>query len=330
MTITDHRNLAGDLYATNDLSSQPFSASLGSISTVAGNFLASQLLGQLQAAVSEKAEYYKLNLLFGDFQPLTSFFTLTSLPLFDTDFYGMPDFGSVMVFELFSYTDGSGDAPFPAEEDLFVKMYFRNGTDGEYTSYGLFGLGPDMDSLTWSDFNNWMYTLVPGSDGDWCSECASDRIFCAYYNASQSSTAEQLTSRHGQVGPVIAGVIGALVTLAVAALIFLAVMLFAGLRFHRVYRQKTDVGGYKGSQKLASDKDLVLPKDGAVVHTEETPGSPMQAGHERVGSWELKQNEANVPNVAAPGFAGLRRPSHEEDDLGAAPWQKPVQPDERV
>ena len=71
---------------------------------------------------------------------------------------------------------------------------------------------------------------------------------------------------------------------------------------------------------------------GAVVGaTVETPDSPVAGGHERVGSWELKQNEAGMHNIAAPQPA--RRPSFEDDDIGdigAAPWQKPVKPDERV
>jgi hypothetical protein len=108
-------------------------------------------------------------------------------------------------------------------------------------------------------------------------------------------------------------------------------MLFAGIRLQRVKSHKSELGGFKGSQKLASDKDLTLPKGGAVVGaTVETPGSPVTGGHERVGSWELKQPD--LPNIAAPHPAA-RRPSFEEDDvgdIGASPFRAPVKPDERV
>ena len=136
------------------------------------------------------------------------------------------------------------------------------------------------------------------------------------------------SQRHNKVSPVVAGVIGAIVTLAVAGIIFGLVMFFAGVRFHR---RKSELRNYKGNQKLASDTDLVIPKGGAVVGAAvETPGSP-RGGHERVGSWELKHKE-DYPNIAAP-TAAARRPSFEDDhidDIGAPPYRRPTEPSERV
>jgi len=326
--ITNNWFCVGNLDAVNNLTSAPYTASSGSISTVAGNFLSSQLLGQLQQAINYKSQYYKLNLLFGDFQPLMSLFALLYLPPWNEGFYGIVDFASVAAFELFSYTDGSGDAAFPESEDLMVRFLFQNGTDGDLQSYPLFGNGPDGIDMTWLGFQAAMYNLVPGSNGDWCTVCQATSLFCSYYNASLSETASLLET-HPPVTPVIAGVIGALVSLMVAGLIFGAVMLFGRFRFHRSYSTKHDLGGYKGSQKLASDKDLVLPKGAAAVTTEEVPGSPVRGGHERVGSWELKNNEAGLPNL---GVVTERRPSYEDDEgeIGEAPWVKPTEPDERV
>lgn len=323
--------LLGNLYAINNLTDEVFNAPTGSISTIAGNFLASQLLGQLQQAIKYKAQYYKLNLLFGDFQPLMSLFALAGMRDVNSKFIGMPHFASMAAFELYSWSDGSGNAPFPSEDDLWVRFYWQNGTGDDYIAYPMFGNSNDAFEMTWSAFQNYMYGLVPAKgDGDWCAQCKPPSMFCAYWDASYSLTASELTAR-GPVTPVIAGVIGALVALVVAGLVFAAVMLIGRFRFHRIYSQKNEMGGYKGSQKLASDKDLVLPKGGVAVGEQEVPGSPVRGGHERVGSWELKQNEAGLPNIAAQTHE--RRPSFENDDvpdIGAAPWQKPVQPDERV
>ena len=129
--------------------------------------------------------------------------------------------------------------------------------------------------------------------------------------------------------PAIAGVIGAVVTLAVAGLLFAALMLIGGVRFHRVEKHKSDLGGFKGSQKLASDRDLTIPKGGAVVGAsiERSPDSPISpVGHERVGSWELKGEPQYLerPNIAQ----STRDPSFDHERVD--PFRDPVRADERV
>lgn len=117
------------------------------------------------------------------------------------------------------------------------------------------------------------------------------------------------------MSPVVAGVIGAFVTLAIAALVFGAVMLLCGVRLHRngSSRRKSDLGGFKGGQKMASDQDLTIPKGGAVV------GAAIERhGHERTGSWELKQTEAGQGD----GEWRSARPSMEQI--------RAVEPHERV
>jgi hypothetical protein len=326
----------GNQHATNDITSIPFEGGVeGSISTIAGNTVAAKVLGQLQTAIHYTGEYYQLSLLFSDYEPLMSFFSLAGLPDLDPSFYGIPNFGSVAAFELFSYANPA-DVIFPDENDLWVRFYFRNGTDdtAPYQAYPLFGNGPDATDVTWATFQSEMLNIAIGDIGQWCTQCGasyieSNRIFCAFWNASDSITAYQLEdSGHHGLSPAVSGVIGAIVALVVAGLLFGLLMLLAGIRLHRVKSRKSELGGFKGSQKLASDKDLTLPKGGAVVGaTVETPGSPVPGGHERVGSWELKQND--LPNIAAPHPA-VRRPSFEEDDIGASPFRDPVKPDERV
>ncbi|KAK1069133.1 hypothetical protein LTR74_005175 [Friedmanniomyces endolithicus] len=336
----------GNLTAQNNYtgSSQPLPDGLtGSISTIAGNLLAAKMMAQLQVAVETGGAYYKLSLLFGDFEPLMSLFALTGLPAVNPNFYGLPDFGSTAVFEVFSYTNDSMNMGFPSSDQLYVRFYFRNGTgigndaSGNFQSYSLFWRGPSQVDMSWNDFQTAMYGIMLGDIGTWCTQCGAGNIFCAAWNSSDTATGTPSGStlsttrkhKHG-LNPAAAGAIGAVVTLAVAGLLFAALMLLGGLRFHRVEKHKKhDMGGFKGSQKLASDRDLTIPKGGAVVgaSVERGPESPVSAiGHERVGSWELKQEHLERPNIAEAEHA--RHPSFEED--GADPFQDPVRADERV
>ena len=325
----------GDLYAKNNLTSEPFPVD-GSISTISGNMLAAQVVYLLVENINWSGEFYKFNLLVGDYQPLVSFFALMGLPALNSNFYGLPDFGSVAVFEMFSKTTASDGLTYPSEDDLWIRFYFKNGTDPNetYQAYPLFGLGPDQFELPFSVFLASMESVMIGDVGFWCDQCQpyaneSTRVFCSFWNTTNSltGTITEPSSSHNKLSPAVSGVIGAVVALVVAGIIFGAFMLVGGVRFHRVHSRKSELGGFKGSQKLASDKDLTLPKGSAVVGaTVETPGSPVAGGHERVGSWELKQHD--IPNIAATHPA--RRPSFEEDDDVDIANRKPVKPDERV
>lgn len=330
----------GNVYADNELTGKGFEGGVkGSVSTIAGNMLAAKMIAQLQTAIRYKGAYYQLSLLFGDYEPLLSLFALADLPPLDSAFYGMPNFGSVGVFELYAMSNPAS-VEFPSEEDLWVRFYFRNGTDVDepYQAYSMFNYGPDNFEMRWVDFQTNILEIAVGDLGQWCQQCGasysgSDRIFCSYWNASDSIEGAAVLSSpsgHGGVSPAIGGVIGAIVALVIAGLIFGLLMLVGGMRFHRVQSHKSELGGFKGGQKMASDRDLTLPKGGAIVGAtiETTPGSPIAGGHERVGSWELKQND--MPNIAAPHPAMVRRPSWEDDDIGASPFRDPVKPDERV
>ncbi|KAK3670192.1 hypothetical protein LTR78_009948 [Recurvomyces mirabilis] len=335
----------GNLTATNNYSgtSQPFAAmTTGSISTIAGNMLAAKLLSQLQIAIATAGDFYKLSVLFGDFEPLLSFFALARLPELNSNFYGIPDFGSVIVFELFSYTNSSMAAPvFPGTEDLWVRFWFRNGTGGNgdvggnFQSYPIFGRGPSETDMTWKEFEEGISEIAEGDIGTWCTQCGAQNLFCAAWNSSDALTSDPASSssssyhhhyRHG-MKPAVAGVVGAIITLAFAALIFAAAMLIGGLRFHRVEnRRKNEMGGFKGGHKMASDKDLTITKGGATVvgASIDRSGSPVSAmGNERVGSWELKQKQSSGH------MEGDRKPSF-ESEMRIDPFRDPVKADERV
>ncbi|KAK5121729.1 hypothetical protein LTR85_004604 [Meristemomyces frigidus] len=313
----------------------------GSISTIAGNLLAAKMLAQLQVAIETGGEYYKLSVLFGDFEPFLSFFALTGLPDIDSNFYGLPDFGSVAVFELFSDTSTSTDASFPDTDDLWVRFYFRNGTDGsdasgDFQAYPLFYRGPSQTDMTWNDFQTAMYGILLGDVGNWCTQCGATNLFCAAWNSSDTADgtcSATTSSKSGGMSPAVAGVIGAIVSLAIAALLFAGAMVIGGLRFYRAERsRKSEMGGFKGGQKMASDKDLTsVLKGGTVVgaSVERSPDSPISPiGHERVGSWELKEAEAGRhANIA--DAQSIRRLSFESEEH-VDPFRDPMKADERV
>lgn len=225
----------------------------------------------------------------------------------------MPNFGASAVFELFSLSNSSVGT-IPDQKDLFVRFLFRNGTEADETlqAYSLFNRPKEQFDMPWSDFVQLMNGIQIQGTNNWCNICnAVDSAipFCAASSKFGDS------GKHSGLSPVVAGVIGAVVTLAVAALLFGAVMLLAGVRLHRNggSRRSSDLGGFKGGQKMASDQDLSIPKGGAVV------GATVERhGHERHGSWELKQSEPTQND----GDWRSARPSMEQI--------RAVQPHERV
>ena len=123
-----------------------------------------------------------------------------------------------------------------------------------------------------------------------------------------------------------AGVIGAIVALVVFGLILVAIMLVGGCRIHRVNKKRrSDLGGFKGAEKLASDQDLTIPKARAGASITE-PAPTVLRGHERVGSWELRDQAKaeEAQRAAMAGRLNVRRPSFEDDDLNVTAYDRPV------
>ena len=347
--------LLGNMTARNNLTTPstglPGHAE-GSISTIAGNMLLYKVLTQLQNAIKTRGEYFKFSLLVADFEPLISFFALAGLSdrHSNNKFRTIPDFASTAVFELFTYTSIS---EFPAStDDLWVRFYFRNGTEQRedeilYQSYPLFSHGPSETDLRWRDFQSEAAALAMSNVGDWCEACAATTVFCPAFNASlfaaaassadgkSSSTAHALT-------PSISGVLGAVLALIVTGLIFGLAMLLGGVRLHR--KKTLQAGGFRGTAKMTPDRDVEvsvggggpgLSKTGAVVAGQEAPvedrvGGSVVGGHERVGSWEMKE-----PGGLPVGNNNRSRASFEDDgddDYRRAvdPFADPVKPHERV
>jgi hypothetical protein len=304
----------------------------GSISTVAGNFLAYRIVGLLSDAIQTGGSVNKLNLLFSEFQPFMSFFALAGLPDQSSNFRGIPNFGASMVFEVFSFPNTT-NSTLPNYDDLRVRFLFRNGTDENerFLSYPLFNRPKEQTDMYWSDFALEMDQIAINSLPDWCTVCGADfdnSFICAaidsHYDDDDGNRRYGGRRQRSGTSPVVSGIIGAIVALAIAGVIFGAAMLLCGVRFHRNRksgsRKGSDLGGFKGGQKMASDQDLTIPKGGAIVGAS-VVASP---GHERVGSWELKQ-----PGLG-PRFDESVRPSMEERRDPFADSMRPVVPHERV
>ena len=317
-----------------------------SINTIAGQTFAYALMDRLTHNVQTVGQQAKLSLLFGEFPAFLSFASLADLPATNGDFLGMPEFGSSMVFELFTNspapsTTANTSLQYPSESDLKIRFLFRNGSDADFTAYPLFGTG-DV-SLSWSRFQNHLNNFALGSLGDWCDRCDAwiQTAFCLTFNSTAWSAALDAKNSsgsggnfQGQMSPTLAGVIGVVCTLAVLALILVVGVGLFGLRFRRTVPRrnvKQGLGGFKGGQKLASDPDVNIIKDksGAGITAEKRgESSASGGGHERVGSWELK--DANVTRPKS-----LTRQSEEgggegADRFGFAALGKEVKPDERV
>lgn len=310
---------------------------------MAGKTLAARILGQFQRIVDNRGNATNgysqpLSLLFGDHQPMISLFALTMLDQREKNFRSLPGFASAMVFELYSSAEESS---FPTKkEDLRVRFRFQNSTDfsKNMSSFALFNNPRSQADMTWPTFENMFSRIMVNALADWCGECASGSLFCWGVDNSTIVLQGPQASKP-KLSPTVAGVIGAIVTLGVAGIIFALAMFLGGIRFHRVQRgNNSPLGGFKGSSKLASDQDLALPKSAAIpagagvvtfgstpaTAAAVSPGPGRKTPHERVGSWELRQKEFGGHDAGEDGS-----PRQSFDAIEAA-MQKPVQPHERV
>ncbi|MCJ1336507.1 hypothetical protein MMC09_001783 [Bachmanniomyces sp. S44760] len=222
------------------------------IRAITGSTLAAQILQALNTTISGKGGS-KLNVQFGAYAGFQSFFGLAGLNNVDPAFYGVPDYASTMTFELFTNSTAPvNSSSFPPSTDLNVRFLWHNGTTSnisEPVPYPLFGLG--AESLPWSTFATEMGKFAVGSQADWCSACGNSTGSCAISTGSNNSSSSSGNTSSssgggggggggGGVSRPVAGVIGAMVTLAVILGIEGLVLLVGGMR---VVSQKRLGGG---------------------------------------------------------------------------------------
>lgn len=116
-------------------------------------------------------------------------------------------------------------------EDPLIRFRFKNGTDDNFTTYNLLGQSGDV-SLSF--FKSQLQGATINSTSEWCQICSNteDRG-CA---ALATAASDALASRHQDLSPAAAGVVGAAVT-AVVLLATLGALAFCGfLSFGRRQR----------------------------------------------------------------------------------------------
>ena len=202
------------------------------VRAIAGATLASQVVQAFNQTITTAGKQAKLSVQFGAYASFFSFFGLASLlDLNDGDFKGVPDYSSTLSFELFS-NDSVDVTSFPNTQDLNVRFLFHNGTTSnisEPAAYPLFG--QQSLSLPWNDFLAGMNRFAIGDQADWCHACGNKTGVCAPFTTDSSPSSQQKSSSGGGgVSKVEAGVIGAMVTLAVMLLAAVALLLSGMLK----------------------------------------------------------------------------------------------------
>ena len=250
----------------------------GGLRPLAGRTLLGQVIEALWLNAQTDGSAAKLTAYVTDVQPMLGLFSVLGLPDHDSNFTRLPDPASSLVFELFATGPAGGNATqYPDTSDLRVRVLFRNGTGDDdsaayttagaaYTQLPVLGRGDEPSILSLLDFTSAASQVAVPDPSDWCFACDGSAIYCAYLTngtvglppGASSLASSSGSSGSGQgsgqaVSPPVAGVIGAVVTLAVLGLLG-AALLLGGFRLRKEQRGKrrsSQLGGFKGAEKLA-------------------------------------------------------------------------------
>lgn len=203
----------------------------GNARAMPGMQLAGEILQFLNNTINTNGTS-KMGIQFGAYASFLSYFGLANLTLANEEFYGIPDYASSMVFELFANETQSG---FPDASDLQIRFLFHNGTSSnssEPVVYPLFG-GSET-SIPWTTFASKMSSFAVSTTEEWCTKCGNTTGSCAAYASSSASNSSagsaSKSSRNSGISKAVAGVIGAVVTLAVIFGLEALIMLVGGYK----------------------------------------------------------------------------------------------------
>ncbi|TFA98741.1 hypothetical protein CCMA1212_009538 [Trichoderma ghanense] len=280
------------------------------ITTVAGQTLGMQIASSLSGATIG-SDGSKLTLMFGSFEPMMAFFSLMGLysgsNLLSGPFSTLPEPGSAMIIELLGHHSGDPSA-LPAPQEFMVRFAYRANADvGEpFSVYPLSSNGSDSRVMPFTTFLGQLQRFSQDSS-QWCSSCRA--IFASWCDARSTSSVSgsdpSYPSKKSSLSAPVAGVIGAMVTLAVTGLLALALYLFGVCTFRRRTPKPSvrsaSPGGFKGSGKMASDADIAVTKRGKE--------------HERTGSWELKDGPPTASGAVVTGGEPYLRRSEDDDEI---------------
>jgi hypothetical protein len=306
-----------------------------------GKTLAAKVLALLSDNVNSEGILQKFSLLVGEYQSMISLLSLLGLGDYNSgQFHILPPYGSALVFEVFSYDDPANASIIPDPNSLWVRFLFRNASDPSAEdpnsvmppiyAYPIFNRGPSGTDMPWLDFVNAMTTISIDNVLDYCTLCQAPTLYCQAFLDDNSSS----NGHKRGVSPAVGGVIGAIVTLVVLGIALAAAAFFLGCRLHRRPRERHNLGGFKGSAKLASDADLNIVKNAAPLGIA-TVDTEAKKGHERVGSWELKGTKGVEAGLGHQRFASLGstvvgRPSFEADNDLEEIHSTPTTPRENI
>lgn len=185
---------------------------------------------QLNTTITGKSAS-QVGIQFGAYAAFLSFFGLAQLPAVSVNFTGIVDYASSMTFELVTNATVSNTS-YPSSSDISVRFLFSNGTASQnpLTAYPLFGQQDTV--IPWNTFVTEMNKFAIGDQTSWCNACGNSTGVCAATATSTGSPSAQSTvgSSSGGVSKAVAGVIGAMVTLAVILGVEGLVLLATGLR----------------------------------------------------------------------------------------------------
>ncbi|KAI1059312.1 hypothetical protein LB507_003626 [Fusarium sp. FIESC RH6] len=297
---------------------------LGVLYSIAGRTLAYKVMSQFRSNIRWGNDYNKLTFMFGSVEPIVSFISLSGLLTEENvdqePWSSLPKPGAALVFELFGEDPDAPDR-MPSINSLRVRMSYRASADPDeaFRNQPLFKSGPD--GIAYSNFVSRM-NMLGRSSNTWCDICGPPVAPWCVMTDSDTDTWDDDAS---DLGPVIAGIIGAVIAVAAIAVLLACLFACGGFRIRRKGPPEGPIstasasavgatGGFKGPEKKDGDADVVVTKQG--VH------------HERVGSWELRSpNELPTPQTSGIVTKDFDAPRHRtmddsDDDIsvvGAAP-----------
>ncbi|KAJ5587287.1 Histidine phosphatase superfamily clade-2 [Penicillium hispanicum] len=279
---------------------------IGAASPIAGQTLAASIAQAFNLNIEAFGTQQKMTLLFGSDEPAVALASLIGLASDrQPNFYSRPAKGASLVFELFSFEADEVDPSYPGSDNLYVRFFLHNGTDSatKFTPYPLFGNGPSQTYMRYSEFESELETFSVQSTQEWCLRCNSPSLFCTGVLESHDSAPKGKK----RMAPAVAGVIGAVIMLAIIGTAAAIGFFLCGLRKRMGHKPST--GGFKGNDKLASDTDVSfrnpiwgMSKTAEAGQQDElAAGEVIARGHERVGSWELGQAKNGVDDLSSTG-----------------------------
>ncbi|KAJ5713382.1 uncharacterized protein N7483_010563 [Penicillium malachiteum] len=290
-------------YATNgqDASALTSESTVGAASPIAGQTLASSILDAFRINMEEEGNGQKITLLFGSDEPAVALASLLGLASTQQpNFYSRPARGASLIFELYSFETDVDDESYPGSDEMYVRFFLHNGTDSstEFISYPLFGYGPSKSYVPWNEFEIELETFAVASIQEWCIRCNADSVFCS----GVLDRSDSISKKKG-ISPVVAGVIGAVVTLVVIGLLAMLGFFLCSFR-KRQGSHRPSMGGFKGTSKLASDTDVSFRnpiwesgKSAPMEQDNEVLSGVIVRGQERLGSWEMGQQVSEIENT---------------------------------